>query len=120
MNKFKEMNLVQLMKYFNEEWEKDEPELEDNTTSRLWENTVEEKIRTSSGLEILQALHEVKDIDYLEITVKMRDAFSEIFGYEYIEKLKRVIRSVKLLLKELENQQSSITIGQLNSIKGGI
>jgi len=41
--------------------------------------------------------------------------FSQIF-----EDLRAIEKSVKVLLKESENQPANITVGQLNRLKGGI
>jgi len=126
MSKFKEMSLLELAEYWNKDWSKEEPELDNDTLMREWESAVPEKIRCASELEILQFLHELREVDYLDVIGKARDGLRESIVWELTEKLGRVEKSLKVLLKETEAEQiphdkrANITPAQLSRLKGGL
>ena len=118
--KFKDKKLLELAEFWNKDWETESPTLEDTNTMRLWEQAINTAARESSELEMLQALHELKDIDYLGEIVNLRERFFESFAFSLLEEMKQLKISVEVLLKEHENEPARITIGQLNRLKRGI
>ena len=117
---FKDKNLLELAKFWNKDWEKESPELENVDTMRLWDKAVNAAACESSELELLQALHELKSEEYVEMAYDLRHTFFEHFASLLLEEVKELRTSVEVLLKEHENEPAKITMGQLNRLKGGV
>ena len=118
--KFKDKKLLELAKFWIEDWKKESPTLEDPKKMRLWDNALIDANRKSSEMEMLQALHEFRDEDYIESIWAIRESFFDAFANSLIEEVKELRTSVEVLLKEHEIDPARITIGQLNRLKGGI
>ena len=118
--KFKKMNLLELVEFWNKDWQKETAELENVDTMRSWDTAVNAVASESSELEILQALHSLKSEEYVETVYDLKLEFFERFASLLIEEVKELRISVEVLLKEHETEPARITIGQLNRLKGGI
>jgi len=118
--KFKDKNLLELAEFWNKDWEKESPELEDKNTMSLSDEAINAVACGSSEMELLQALHELKTEEYVETIYDLRSTFFERFASLLLEEVKELRTSVEVLLKEHENEPAKITIGQLNRLKGGL
>lgn len=117
----KDMSIIELMEFWIEDWNKEEPSLEESSISNQWSELVTKKIRGESVLTLLKVLdlaHE--DIDYLEELWKIRKYIGEALVGDLYEKVEQIETSVKLLLKEHDLEPAKITVGQLNRLKGGV
>lgn len=118
---FKEMNLKELWQFWIKDWKQEAPTLENTLTMRKWEDAINKAIERSSVLELIESLHITDtEIDYLEQVTYMRRAVFDYFCDSLQGQVNQIETSVKLLLKEHENEQADITIGQLNRLKNGI
>jgi len=118
--KFEKMSLAELGEFWMKDWEKESPKLEDPNNMRNWDNAVENVKSSASELEMLQFLHMLKEEYDVETVWNVREHLNLQFTEILQERLDQIEKSVKLLLKEHENEQANITIGQLNRLKGGI
>jgi 2-succinyl-5-enolpyruvyl-6-hydroxy-3-cyclohexene-1-carboxylate synthase len=118
---FENMSLKELWQFWFKDWEQDAPELENTDTMREWEDATDKAIGNATTLELLEALHIVdKESEWLDQVADMRKKVFQHICEPLQEQVNQIEISVKLLLKELEDEQSSITIGKLNRLKGGI
>lgn len=118
--KFKDMNLLELAKFWNKDMEKESPELDNTDTMYLWKEAVRATTHESTELEILQALHLFKEADYVEEIFNLRRDFLECFANTLLEEVKELRTSVEVLLKQHESTPANITVGQLSRLKGGV
>ena len=116
MTTLNEMTLLELAEY----WNKDKPELEQDSVMREWTKSVNAGLFSASELECLQFLHELKDVDYIDEIVKVRDSFREFVNYELSERVDKLEESVKVLLKHLGSSLANITVEELNRERGGL
>lgn len=117
---FRKMKLLELAEFWSQDGEKESPELNDDKTMRLWEDAVNAISYASSDLEILQALHEFKDSDWLEEEDNLKQRFLESFAKDLLDEVKQLKTTVQVLLKQHEGEPANISVGELNDLKGGI
>lgn len=118
---FKKMSLKELWQFWLKDWEQDAPKLEDTNTMREWEIVTDKAIDKATLYELIEALHiSEKEFYYHDQLMNMRKAVFKYICEELEDRVDTIEKSVRLLLKEHEDQAANITIGQLNRLKGGV
>lgn len=119
---FEKMNLKELWKFWIKDWEQEAPELENVDTMCQWEKATDKRIGEATLFELIEANHIAyrEEIDYLEQMDYMHKRIFSLICESLEERVDVIEKSVKLLLKEHEQEPAKITIGQLNRLKGGV
>lgn len=127
---FSKMSLEQLVTFceeHNDDWDTDVPKWTDPMERHLKRALKQERLdMTLHDLEVLDLRMAKIGLEYLDRPLREAMDHTRALGYlwDTINELKsdidRIRISVKMLLKEDENERANITRGKLNKVLGGI
>lgn len=117
---FKEMNLLELIEFWYEDEKKEKPELQIEERMDLWISAYDAAVLKSSELEMLQALHNLKESEWVHDKNTLKKRFIDCFTADLLEEVKQLKTTVALLLKQHEGEPANISVHELNDLKGGL
>ena len=118
MTEVEKMNLLELMKYWNDDWIKKDPSLTDVAIMSRWSDRVRVLIPYTSPLSLLEALH---TLDTEGVVEEEKLMYTRLRGYltgDHEERIKGLETIVKVLVDELGDERSKLTIKEHIKLMG--
>ena len=118
MHETAKMNLKELMEYWNESWVGKENLLKVNSNMESWCDAVRALIPNASAFELLEALHTLDTSGIVEEEILMQDALVARLTGDHEDRIKDLEKVVEILVQELGEERSKITIRKHIELKG--